>query len=71
MSHLPPGAPRLFPSSCHRSSRLSCSGPSPDSSPHHRQSHRLAIGEAIQGLADRAVLPVHTAAAKLEGGVVL
>lgn len=66
MRPLPPGVPRLFPSSCHRSSRLSCPGPSPDPSPHHRQSDRLAIGEAIQGLADRAVLPVRTAAAKLE-----
>lgn len=40
--------------------------PSPDPVAHHRQGYRLAIGKAVQGLADRAV-PVCATAAKLEG----
>lgn len=65
----PPRPPRLSPSPCHRSSRLSCSGaPSQTPDPHHRQGHRLAVGEAMEGLAHRALLA--RTAAKLEGGQV-
>ena len=71
MSHLLPCAPQALPTPCHRSSRPSsrpsCSGgPCPGPSPHQGHGHRLAIAEATQGLADRAVLVCATAA-KLEG----
>lgn len=44
-------------------------GPFPDPGSHHRQPHCLAIRETIEGLADRALLLVCTATAKLEGRV--
>lgn len=68
-NHPPSRPPRLSPSPCHRSSRLSCSGaPSQTPGPHQRQGHCLAVGEAVEGLAHRALLA--RTAAKLEGGQV-
>lgn len=64
----PPGCP-LFPATGAQAKLLR--GPFPDPGPHHRQGHSLAIREAIEGLADRAVLLVHATAAKLEGWVAL
>ena len=68
-NHPPSRPPRLSPSPCHRSSRLSCSGaPSQTPGPHQRQGHCLAVGEAVEGLEHRALLA--RTAAKLEGGQV-
>ena len=64
MHHLPHAFPISFP--WELGAKL-LPGPFSLPGPYHWQGHRLAIREAIKGLADKAVLLVCTAAAKLEG----